>query len=1034
MRKTNILITSAIASVLASALAQANTPRQATEHGGSAERVRVAQATQEAPKVNFQIDAPMLARALIQLTEQSGMQLIYPAGDEVADLPARPLRGQYTTEAALEVLLKGTGLEYEFIDARTISIVDPRAKAAAKTSHAAGEANHGVIRLALNDQDAQSASNTNGAAGPSESRRPEAVPKTEEIVLEEVVIVGTLLRNATPTSPVISFHREDIERGGYASVEDVIAKLPQNFSGTNAASSAFGRGNLGATTQIDLRGLGSEATLSLVNGRRIGAAAGDVGRAVDISMIPISAVERIDVLTDGASALYGSDAIGGVVNFILRKDFAGAETKVQYGDNSTGSDDLLASQLWGTNWGTGQILAAAQYVENKSLATRAIGIDTLDFRSRGGSDQRVEFLGTPGTVAPLGIFQGLPFTTLTGPAGMPVFFAALPSGDGRALQLSELGLNQLTLGDLVPEELVPRQENVSGYLTVEQNLGSVTLFADAVVAQRTSRISFYPYADFLVVPETNAFSPFNEPVLSAYMFNELGPLTYDVERNGWFANLGARGRVGAGDWTWELVGTLSEDESTTRNQLIDMAELTRRLASADPAVAFNPFGDGSGQSAGVAEALPELFTNYGESSLQSISAQTQGTLWQVPGGAVRLALGMEFREEELKTTEQRQGAPKRPVVVGSREVSAVFGELYVPLVSEANARLGLHDLAISAAARYEHYSDFGDTVNPKLGVIWRPLTDLALKANWGTSFRAPSLHELSLVSSISPSVQVFDPNAPGGPRTVFTRTINGGNPNLDEETADTYTIAAEYQPDWLEGARVALTYYRTDYDNRIRGISDGLSLAALLQYEASLPPGIVVRAPDGTLQSVTITNVNSATTVISGYDATLGYHWKTQRWGGFDLSTSATLNTKYKDQLIAGAEALELKGLVGNTPDWRGKIQLVWFNGPWSASFSVNHTDGLWNADLDPRIILRDVDSQTTADIQLSFSPRGERKDWWHGLTTRLGATNLFDERPPFVDGSQRRGLDVRNSVIEGRTVYLMLSKGFGAAAQQSAK
>jgi iron complex outermembrane recepter protein len=607
----------------------------------------------------------------------------------------------------------------------------------------------------------------------------------------------------------------------------------------------------------------------------------------------------------------------------------------------------------------------------------------------------------------------------------------LPPGDGRSLDLSQLRLNEVTaIGDMF-EHLLPRQESLSAYVTAEQEIGATTLFIDGAFAHRTSVFSQGNATDFLFVPATNAYSAFDEDVIVGYSFPDFGDVRFDVEKDGWFVNLGARGALGSSSWTWEAVGTQARDESETSLDDLDREDLALRLASDDPALAFNPFGDGSGQAPGVIDAIRGQTVFAGRTTLRSVAVQAQGSLWQLPGGVMRLALGSEYREEEMHSSARPTGAGELELYPGAtRDVGALFGELYVPLVGEASERAGAQQLALSAAARYEDYSDFGDTINPKLGILWRPTPDLALKANWGTSFRAPSLRELTFLSFVSSDLFVLDPNAPGGPADVFADVIEGGNRDLREETAKTYTISAEYTPARLEGLHFSLTRFHIDYEDRIRGSLDGIDVNTLLQFESVLPEGTIVRAPNGTLEVINVTNINSAHTIMSGYDAAAGHYWSTQRWGSFDLSASTTFISRYDDQLISGSRVLDFAGRVGSTPDWRGSIGLVWSSGPWSTAVFVHHTDGLRNEDIDPRIVRRTVASQTITDLQLSYTSRSGGS-WLHGFTARLGATNLFDERPPFVDGPQRFGLDIQNSSVRGRTIYLRLSKGFGAARLQ---
>ena len=942
---------------------------------------------------NYAISSQPLSTALNQLALAADRQIMVPP-ELVRGRTAPALAGYYSFDVALKHLLTGSGLTYKKTDAATVIITREPPKS---------------------------------SRGPS---KPSTAVEKPVIEMTKVTVVGTLLRNVSPTSPVITLDREDIERGGYVSVQDIMAKVPQNFAGQSAATGNLTGGNVGFTNQIDIRGLGSQSTLTLIDGRRISSAAGDEGRAVDINMIPVSAIERIDILTDGASALYGSDAVGGVVNIVLRKDFDGAESSLQYGSNKVGGNSSLFSQSFGHSWQGGRILGTLQYQKSDAVTSSRLGFDTQDYRSRGGGDFRIGGFGSPGTIYPAGFFQGLPFTSLTAVGGVPVYSAAIPAAqDGRGLRVDQLRLNEVNTTDFVSVDTLPAQNNASAYLDFEQELGAVTLFIDAAAARRRSHFLTNNYVSYLEVPSSNAFTPFNEDVLVGYELADFGPLPYSNASLGWFTNAGLRGAL-SGDWTWQAVGTVSSDRSKTSLTVPDEIELNMRLASSDPTYAFNPFGDGTGQSPGVIDALRQQVGYDGRTSQKGASVLFQGSVAELSGGALRLALGGEFHRESMRTTRTLGNGPVLDMFRdASRHVAALFGEAYFPLVGNDNARRGVRELALSLAGRYERYSDFGETANPKLGVLWRPTDALVLKANWGTSFRAPSLRQLTFESAISPNIPVLDTKAPGGPATVFVDILQGGNPDLKPEKARTWTLSADYRLPWLIGAQLSADYFRTDYRERIRGSLDGLTYTTLLQYEDSLPSGIVVRDATGHLTSINNSNINSATTLIAGYDLAASYNWSFRR-NYFGLRASGTAFTKYEDSLVRGAPLRELGGKVGNPPKWRGRLDFSWSRDPWAASVALNHTDSEYNDGADPRIIRRDVSGLTTVDVQLSVSPRGDESGWANGLTLRLGANNLFDKRPPFVDGAEYSGFDAKNHPPDGRMVYVRLSKAFGGAGQ----
>jgi outer membrane receptor protein involved in Fe transport len=364
MRKTILTPVTTMATMLVSSVL--TTAASANDTSADQSGIRLSQAPQDAntnrlPAVDFDIDAPTLSRALIQLTEQSGLQLIYPAGEKVTERPAKPLTGRYTPEVALKRLLEGSDLEYEFIDAKTISIIDPSARAAELKTSSRGAASATSLRLAQN-------------TGPAaEQHSAQSSGTRDEWQLQEIIVTGTHIKGEeVKSAPRTQYSRDEIMRTGAANVETFLGTLPQNFGGgRNAvggrASVSFNNvANNSNLTTANLRGLAVGSTLSLVNGRRM--APMSVGGDFDVSLIPLGAIERVEVVTDGASAIYGSDAIAGVVNFILRDRYEGAETSVQWG-NAAHSDysQLNVTQLLGHDWSSGGALLTYEYRDQNPL-------------------------------------------------------------------------------------------------------------------------------------------------------------------------------------------------------------------------------------------------------------------------------------------------------------------------------------------------------------------------------------------------------------------------------------------------------------------------------------------------------------------------------------------------------------------------------------------------------------------------------------------------------------------------------------------
>lgn len=936
----------------------------------------------------FDIPAQPAAEALNAFARQSGWRILFPY-DAVAGRQTRAVSGAMSNEAALERLLADTGL-----------IVALR--------------EDGVITLCVGE-DGRCA----GARQGQDQRGMESTSSLPVASMDAIVVVGTRIGNSQPTSPVITLTRDDMDRAGAVTAADALRLIPQNFSGVNSSSANITGGNIGFTTQADIRGLGPQSTLTLVNGRRVSAAAGGGGSAVDLGLIPAVAIERIEVLTDSASALYGSDAIGGVVNFVLRQSYDGLEMSARNDWSEADAHAWSTNLAVGRSWDGGSFVGGVHLLQRDSLRFDRIGIVSSDFTAFGGGDFRSSLAGTPGNVLPLGFQYGLPFSTFAGQGGSPVFVAAIPVGqDGTNLSVADFRQNDVNMGSFVPNDLTPENRQAAAYLNVRQSLGNVNVFADVVLSRRR-HIAEAISLDLLYVPATNAFSPFEEDVFIGYIFDDPRFSRFSNESKGGSLSAGAEGAL-AGGWSWRLFGTYSRDDSETAASVMDSVALMGALATSDAALAFNPFGDGIEQSPAVVDSILSEVVSYGVSGLRSLNAESKGTLFRLPAGNAEVALAFEHREEWLRSGYRLQGTSDNDDVHGDRQVSALAAEMLLPVV-----RAGDRELDLSFAGRWDRYDDFGATFNPRIGTRWKASDVLSFKASWGTAFRAPSLRQLYAAVAVSPVVQVVDPNAPGGPAVVFADVVQGGNPDLREETAETWSATVELRPRALPGFQAGLTWYRIDYRDRIRGALDGLDMTSFLSFEPALPPGLIERDAGGNLERITLVDINSASTLVEGLD--LSTIWRLDFARGSVQATGAvTYYTRYWDQLIAGDAERTLSGRVGNPARWRGRLGFSWLSGNWSATALAHHVDGLVNEDPDFRIVSRSVGSQTTADFQIGYDFGIQPRPWRNGLSVRLGVANAFDRLSPFVDGQQYAGVDPQNFRVDGRSVYLQVAKQFG--------
>lgn len=979
----------------------------------------------------FHIAAGPLDEALAAYARITRRQLLYTSA-LVAGRTARALIGRFSDDEALERLLRGTGIAvqragnaYVLVQGRPnqtrASPVRPRPRRAPPLPPASAP-----------------------AASPGTAQ--------EDAPADEVILVtGSNIRGLSETSSqVITVDRSDIDRAGHGSVGEAIAALPQNFGGTGTEDTSLTGAdhttqNIGLGTSANLRGLGSDATLTLVNGRRLAGSGGQADFA-DISLIPLAAVERIEVLTDGASALYGSDAVGGVVNIILRKSLDGGETRFRVGTATQGgATDIQIGQVLGKSWAAGHILFAYEYMHRDRLrADQRPYTQSADLRPFGGSDWR-SYFSNPGTVL-----------TIT-PAGALEPIYAIPAGqNGTSLQPRDFVPGQNYENYRVGTDLLPRQDRHSAYLAAEQEVGSgARLFAEGRYARRAFDSNGQASIGLAQVDARNPYfvSPDGSPYsLIAYSFQrEVGPIRQPGTVESWSGTAGATVSPGA-DWQVEAYVThASEQTYTAYENVVNSTYFAEALGTTpdDPGTPFstatdgffNPYGDGAVNSQKVLNFIDQGFAHNTTLSLMtSANLKADGSLFRVPGGLVKAAIGANFRSEHFERSGENFFYGTAPAALtganAGRSITAAFAELAVPLFGPENSKPGLRRLQLSAAVRYEHYSDFGGTTNPKLGLVWEPATGLSLKASWGTSFRAPVLREVRDSVTVS-YAQLSD--AAGVLTPVLT--LYGGNPSLQPETANSLTFNLRVQPSWARRWHVEATYFQTKFKNRIErpaydNISQALSdpiyspyitrvdaaanpadrarLEALINDPGSLiaglfPPEFYKAILDGRL-------VNSTELVVRGMDVLAAGNFDLVGGTG-SLSLNASYMFDYQRRITPLAPLVEHVGTVSNPPSWRLRGSAGWDLGGWGVSATLNHIASYIDNVSAPN---RRVGSWTTVDAQLRIQPKALERV---GISLALNAQNLFDTDPPFIDQLTGFGYGAANADPMGRFVSLQIVK-----------
>ncbi|HEV2268787.1 MAG TPA: TonB-dependent receptor [Steroidobacteraceae bacterium] len=962
----------------------------------------------EGPTVDFNLPAEPFTQAVLDFSHQSGLSAIYGLTAQMEKLVTRPVQGEMSSSAALTRMLQGSGLTFEFDSAHSV-IIEP-AEAAPTAVPAAQAGRVGPVALA-------------SAA-------------LEEGLLRQVDVTGSLIRGVQDViAPLVYVQRQQLSQAAYATVEDALYGLP--ITSLNGPREDLGLDNnyqYGAG--VNLRGLGVGATLVLIDGYRQ-PLAGLTGDFVDVSTIPWSAVKRIEVLPEGASALYGSDAIAGVVNIIMRDDFQGAETQARYGAAGDGRDELLVSQLLGAHWAGGHLMLAYEFSDATPLAAAARRYAANADKTPYGGGNYDSYYSNPGNILNPATLQ-------------PAY--GIPAGqDGKSLTAAQLTAQINLANPFADTQIFPERTAHELYAAGSQDIGSrLELFAQGRFAQRDTLDANLPYYQILVVPPTNPFyvNPFaGAPyTLESYSFAaDLGPTVFASRSRVYMGTVGARVRLSP---RWQVRLSESYGRQTLHDEQYDQADpaaLAAALADSNPATAFDPFGQGSYTNPATLAAIRAIYPLDSASGIESTSLLADGPLFALPAGEAKLAVGMERRQETLDLDEGQPAAAGGPSITHGygRHVSSLFSQLVLPLAGSAHGRHGTPDLQLSLSGRLEHYSDFGAAFNPMADIHWLPLQSVKLRASWGRSFRAPTLDDLYDTSNnAAGSVVLPDPRSPSGRSLVLIE--EGSNPGLKQETARTWTTGFDLAPPYVAGATLSLTYYSINYDNRIGQPAAGDPNAILaLGNEWS---AVITRNPtqaqiaavcnsavyQGSAQSCLVSApaaivdarlANLVATRTSGLDLEARQQLH-NRAGNFALGVTGNYVFHFEQAAAAAAPPSDILNTVGNPLALRLRGTLGWTRrgprqrGP-RLELTVNHTGAYRNP---ASTLLPRVSAWTTVDFQAAYG-MGPGTGPLSATEVTLNVVNVLNHDPPFVD--TEFGYDVYNVQALGRVVSLDISKSW---------
>ena len=813
----------------------------------------------------------------------------------------------------------------------------------------------------------------------------------------EIVVTGTSIRGIPPTgSGLIGVTREDAKLIGAASTPELLATVPQLNSFNTAPRTS--NGGLGSFAP-GLRGLPPAATLPLMNGHRL--ISGSTQQTnPDYPFLPELAIERVEIVADGASAIYGSDAVAGVVNFITRKRVAGVEANVRYGF----ADDyhaFNAGGIFGHDWGSGSFVAAYQYSENSNITGADRRYRSLDFRAAGGVDTRSAVCPN----ANVNLFTG---TIYAAPSLAPGLNTCDPRG---------------------PVDLVPENRTHAVFVSAQQELSSaVTLWGDLLYSDRRDVVqAALPGQTFVLITAANPFFQAPPGTGATFEFVDFRPdnlvgadhfdQTFRVRSGN--ATAGVDVKL-PGDFKASVYGTFNWSRNDTFQPGINTTALTAAAAGTTTATALDPFGTRTNPAV-VAAILdnPTDFTNRQRTRIGAV--KVDGPLASLPGGELKVALGGEYRRE---TYMQRgsSGGVGFPEDL-SRNIASVYGELFVPIFGEGNAGPMVHSLALSLSGRYDHYSDFGSTTNPKVGITWEPVEGVNFRGSYGRSFRAPGLRDLgSTVGSYYAAaalVDAFGARDPSrGAAQVNTILLFGGNQALKPEKARTFSFGVDLRPRFAPNLTAAATFYDIKYDDVI-GTPSGLG--ALLFSDPTFASR-VIRNPSAAQLSDAIANTVPFFYTFSAVPAIGNILDLRQGNFGIRKTNGIDFDVRYRHDAgfgtlfggIAGNYILKYRTQLSPTsavsnsldagiPRTTLRTTLGFTAGPVTFVNFVNHRSGITASFATPTgTSLYKSKGYTTADLRLSV--KLPDTGFTKGTEIGLQINDLFDKTPPYFPGTDGIG------------------------------
>ena len=880
-----------------------------------------------------------------------------------------------------------------------------------------------------------------------------AAQAVEPVAIQRVEITGSSIKRlANETAlPVQTIKREDIDKSGVTTAAELLKNISANTAPlTDGASITDGTSGQRGFNGANLRGLGVSSTLVLLNGRRLAnfASPGD-NAGVDLNNIPAGAIQRVEILKDGASAIYGTDAIGGVINFITRKDYQGVDLNASVAGTQHGGAGKRTASISG---GTGNLstdrfnvfgvldvqqldsLRSSQrsFISDRPLATTLPALmssNTFPANIDISSGQRNALIAAGALPA------GSTKTRInpSSPACNPPATVYAAQGPGGPLACS---YDYMEDTELYPES---RKIGFIGRATFQVN-NEHQVFAELVQSQANSRYVLSPNpirirnlpVGLLPAKYAALKAPGLSPTFSGirYRMEEAGNRTNEVVSTAQRVVLGATGIIGG--WDYDL--GLSRAENRAVDKYVNGYVLFDKFDAGVRAGTINPFGP-SGQ-AGL-DLINSIKVNDEARKSKGISTAIDGkaskALMALEGGDLAIAVGGEVRRENTIFTpsalllsnniagDRGTGSAALSATDDSRKVYSVFTELNAPLTKQVEVQL---------AVRHDNYSQVGSTTNPKIGIRWQPVPTFLMRASANTGFRAPSLSDLNRPTTFGSAASFLT-----DPQCVKTGldSIDGctdqypverrSNANLKPETSRQFALGAMW--DFSRQLNVSIDYWNIQKKNVISTLGEQIIVDSPAKYNGKY----IQRDRDGYISNILLQKENQGRLKTSGLDFGVDYKSAAADIGRFSVNMSGTLVLKYDRQFGPLESDRSNLGLFLNDQviqKWRHRISFGYDRGPLSATlanqYSSSYTDQNTTYDPVSNTVLPNhrVSAYSLWDLTASYALSKQIK-------LRVGMLNLLDKAPPYSNQAYYflAGYDPTYTDPRGRSAFASVNYSF---------